>query len=100
MRLDLPIGNPISVEGSNLHLDNEFGFYYADIDAPIDLFSPVLPYKTSKGFIIYPTGSWSGWYFSEELKYARDHHGYKINLIKGYRFTPNSNLFNDYVNEF
>lgn len=32
-----------------------------------------------------PNGSWEGWYFSEELKFAGEM-GYDITIIKGYHF--------------
>lgn len=32
-----------------------------------------------------PIGTWEGWYFSEELKFAEEN-GYKITVYKGYNF--------------
>ena len=48
--------------------------------------------------MIFPTGTWYGTYFSEELK-AVIKHGYKITWIKGQPFTKEY-LFNNYVNFF
>ncbi len=42
---------------------------------------------------------WSGWYFSEELKFAKDN-GYKISVKHGYTFDKVSKVFDDYVNTF
>lgn len=39
---------------------------------------------------------WEVWYFSEELKFAKDH-GYKIKVLKGYTFNKESNVFTDYI---
>jgi hypothetical protein len=50
--------------------------------------------------VIYPKGRWKGWYFSEELKDARDNFGYSIKLIKGYIFIRNNTLFANYVKHF
>ena len=58
---------------------------------------PVLPYH-SNGKTIYPTGVWTGVYFSEELK-AVSKLGYQIRLISGYEFTK-IDLFSKYVNTF
>jgi DNA polymerase elongation subunit (family B) len=49
--------------------------------------------------LICPTGSWKGWYFSEELKNARDKFGYTITPIEGYRFESDI-IFKDYVDHF
>ena len=49
--------------------------------------------------MISPNGEWYGWYFSEELKFARDNGGYaEIEVFKGYKFNRESNVFSDYVN--
>jgi len=45
----------------------------------------LLPYRTPKGTLLFPTGQWSGGYFSEPLKFAAEN-GYEINIIKGYNF--------------
>jgi hypothetical protein len=45
----------------------------------------MLPYSSS-GKTIYPTGTWTGVYLSEELKAAAKL-GYIIKPIKGYEFS-------------
>jgi len=45
---------------------------------------PVLPFHQD-GKTIYPVGTWTDTYFSEELK-AVQKLGYKITLIKGIEF--------------
>lgn len=45
-----------------------------------------------------PNGNWTGWYFSEELKFAYEK-GYKIKVIKGYNFSKSLNVFSDYVKD-
>lgn len=47
---------------------------------------------------VSPLGKFTGWFFSEELKYARDHFGYKFNVLNGYIFDQKI-IFKDYVNE-
>jgi len=81
----------------NIKLDNFFGYCLAEITTPINIDIPLLPYK-HEGKTIFPTGTWIGVYFSEELKEVNKH-GYKITLIKGYEFSK-AQIFNDYVNHF
>jgi len=50
-----------------INLMNFFGFCEVEVNCPKDMKRPVLPVKY-KGKTIYPTGTWQGVYFSEELK--------------------------------
>lgn len=72
-----------------------FGFFYCEVETPKDIYLGLLPVRYNGG-IYSPKGSWTGWYFSEELKFARDS-GYKIKVLKGYDFNRESNVFKDYV---
>lgn len=79
----LPIGKPqYFYDLSNYKLENCFGFLTADIYCPKTIDKPVLPYRLSSK-LIFPTGSWSGIYFSEELKRAQEI-GYTITIKSGY----------------
>jgi DNA polymerase type B, organellar and viral len=89
--------SPNLIDLTNRSLDSFFGFCKATIHCPTDMLRPVLPYH-SNGKTIYPTGVWTGVYFSEELK-AVVKLGYQINLISGYEFTK-ADLFTKYVNTF
>ena len=93
----MPIGKPTYIEGSEMSLSEIFGFVYVKVHAP-DLNTPILPYKsnTPPFSTRYPTGSWEGWYFTEELLNA-EKYGYKFKLIKGYHFEK-AILFCEYVN--
>ena len=88
---------PNLLDLSNRSLDSFFGFVKAEIYCPSDMLRPVLPYH-SNGKTIYPTGIWTGVYFSEELK-AVSKLGYQIRLISGYEFTK-ADLFSKYVKMF
>lgn len=88
---------PHLIDLTNRSLDSFFGFAKAEIYCPSDMLRPVLPYH-SNGKTIYPTGVWTGIYFSEELK-AVVKLGYQIKLISGYEFTK-VDLFTKYVNHF
>ena len=78
----------------NINLDDFFGFCLVEVYCPIYLTRPLLPYK-HKGKTIFPRGSWTGVYFSEELK-AVKHLGYKFKLISAYEFSK-IDLFSKYV---
>lgn len=68
---ELPFGNKLSI-----------GLY--EIIAPSNLKIPFLPLKLEHS-IIYPLGTWFGWYTSVEINYARKL-GYKCKFISGYYF--------------
>ncbi len=92
---DMPGCECVYYEKCNKSIDELFGFFYCDIDAPLDLYIGVLPYKRKDGNI-YPVGKWSGWYYSEELKYAKSL-GYKITVLKGYSFNRVKDVFHEYI---
>ena len=79
------------------NLDTLFGFYYCNVECSKDKYLGLLPVRTATG-IHLPVGNWSGWYFSEELKFARDN-GYKISVIKGYSFNRKKSIFDKYIND-
>ena len=56
-----------------------FGFFYCSIDAPLNSYLGLLPLRTQSG-LIFPLGKWEGWYFSEELKFAKEQ-GYNIKVL-------------------
>ena len=88
MKLDMPIGQPTFIDGININLNdpNIFGFYNCEVTTPnnSDDFTPVLPFK-SNGKVITPIGTWTGWYFTEELR-AAVKLGYNVKLLHGYNF--------------
>ena len=69
---------------NNQDIDDLFGSFYCSIDAPLDGYLGLLPIK-DKG-LRFPLGMWEGWYFSEQLKFAKKY-GYKIKVFRGYSFT-------------
>lgn len=74
--------------------DDHFGFYYCKV-VTVDRYIGLLPCRTDTG-VVYPTGSWEGWFFSEELKFAQNN-GYIIKIIKGYNWVKEHDTFKDYV---
>ena len=78
-------------------IDNLFGFFYCRIETPINSYLGLLPVRNKNG-IDFPLGKWEGWYFSEELKFAKNN-DYKITVLKGYEFNKETNVFKDYINK-
>jgi len=94
-----PIGSPTYFEGDILKTDpNAFGFFYVNIVTPFDLKHPILQLHHKNNNIlntISPLGSFSGWFFSEELKNALKF-GYKFEISRGYTFEKGY-IFKDYI---
>nr|YP_009640151.1 DNA polymerase type B [Synchytrium endobioticum]QCQ68450.1 DNA polymerase type B [Synchytrium endobioticum]QCQ68469.1 DNA polymerase type B [Synchytrium endobioticum]QCQ68488.1 DNA polymerase type B [Synchytrium endobioticum]QCQ68507.1 DNA polymerase type B [Synchytrium endobioticum]QCQ68526.1 DNA polymerase type B [Synchytrium endobioticum] len=94
----MPLGKIVLT--NNPVLDSYFGFVYAEIICdPNKVQFPFLPMKKADHILCSPYGEWSGWYFSEELKLAREH-GYEIHVVKGYTFSEKKLLFVDYIDKF
>lgn len=87
---------------SDTNLNNYFGMVYVEIDTtninPKYTNYPLLPHKID-GRLYNGLGTWTGWYFSEEVKLAQKH-GYKITVLYGYKFTETENVFNKFVNTY
>ena len=79
----------------NISIDNLFGFFYCNIIAPDENYLGLLPVRNSLG-IEFPLGVWSGWYFSKELKFAKEN-GYKFEVLNGYHFNSEPNVFKSYI---
>lgn len=90
MKNPMPIGNPLYTDNKNL--EELFGFVKAKVIAPSAsiLKNPVLPVRTEKG-LTCPRGTFSGWWFSEELKNAKKL-GYEINVIEAWTFDKSNEL--------
>lgn len=85
------------IDLSNRSLQSFFGFCIVEINCPLNMLRPVLPFH-HEGKTIYPVGNWIGCYFSEELK-AVEKLGYQIKMIKGLEFSK-TNLFSGFVHHF
>ena len=78
-------------------ISNLFGFFYCNISTPLDSYIGILPVRTAKG-LIFPLGKWDGWYFSEQLKFAKQQ-GYTIKVLKGYNFSREKDVFTKYIDK-
>lgn len=92
---DMPVGIPKLVEGS-IDLDTFFGLKNVKIISN-DSHIPILPVRSKRG-LLTPLGTWTGWYFSEELKEAKKE-GYQIEIISGISF-ERGKIFNNYIEKF
>jgi len=79
-----------------LILDKLFGFFYCEIETN-NGYIGLLPVRGNDG-VSMPIGKWSGWYFSEEIKFA-EKQGYNIKVFKGYNFDKQTEVFDKYVND-
>jgi hypothetical protein len=86
---DMPVGTPIYFEGDIYKYEIEpFGFFEVEVNAPLDLNVPILQKKilTKNGYrTIAPVGTWTGTYFSEEIKEAKKL-GYTFKVKNGFIF--------------
>lgn len=73
-----------------------FRFFYCKIKTTNNYLG-LLPIRVNDR-LIFPNGEWCGWYFSEQLKFAKDN-GYQIEVVKGYKFNKVIDVFKDYVNK-
>lgn len=70
------------------------GFFKVNITSPQNILHPILPKKVNNT-TVYGVGSWTGWYYSEELKNAAKF-GYKFDILEGYLF-KSTDLFSKYI---
>jgi DNA polymerase type B, organellar and viral len=78
-------------------VDDLFGFYFCKIETS-SKYIGLLPTRGPDGLQM-PLGFFEGWYFSEELKFVFKH-GYKIHVVKGYKFDKVGGVFTKYIEEF
>ena len=100
LKYPMPVGKPTFFSGNPYLLNKDpFGFFKVKISSPLDLKVPILPTKveTKSGIrTICSIGSWTGWYFSEEIKNA-EKYGYKFEILEGYLFERDF-IFTEYIN--
>ena len=87
----MPIGNPIYFEGDIFKIDpNAFGFFEVKVITPNNLYVSILQTKLKINNVVktvVPLGTWTGVYFSEEIKNAMKY---------GYQFDK-CYIFKEYV---
>jgi hypothetical protein len=98
-----PIGNHRHTEDPEelkreIERYKHLGICKVKVTAPEGLDIPLLPVK-AKGKLIFPLGSWSGWYTSVELLDAL-RLGYKIEYVEGYTWRKKGRLFEPFVSKY
>jgi hypothetical protein len=83
-------------KGNTLDLDNLFGFFYCKVKTTNNYLG-LLPLHINNSLIL-PNGEFYGVWFSEELKFAKEH-GYEIQVINGYHFNKVNFVFNKFVDD-
>lgn len=78
-------------------IETLFAFFYCNIETPINSYLGLLPVTTNLA-LNFPLGKWEGWYFSKELKFAKEN-GYKTKVLKGYNFDREIDVFKQYMNK-
>lgn len=97
--LPMPGGKLQFIEGDNILLEDLFGVAEVEVTIPEDWYMPTLPYKVLvKGSLktIYPVGTFSGCYCTEELKYAKQK-GAIIKVKSAYHFERINNMFTKFI---
>ena len=56
-----------------------------------------IDHVTTPATLLFPLGKWTGWYFSEEIKYARTL-GYKCTFLQGYTYKEYGSPLAQYAN--
>ncbi|WP_394772609.1 DNA polymerase, partial [Flavobacterium sp.] len=92
---EFPIGEGKFVRGSEINLDNFYGFVEVDVFSPYNN-KPFLVMRDKRG-LVAGVGSWSGVYHSEEILYAKKL-GYQFELKGGYRFEK-AKIFERFVTD-
>lgn len=93
----MPIGP--AIWESNLKkkpLEDLYGFIEAIVVCPFNMKKPYLPYRDNKDLLYYLIGKFHGFYYSEELKYAKSL-GYLIYPLRGFLYKKAYGLFEGFV---
>nr|YP_009690413.1 DNA polymerase family B [Coniferiporia sulphurascens]QEG57193.1 DNA polymerase family B [Coniferiporia sulphurascens] len=75
--------------------NNSLGIYKVNVTAP-DISHPILPFRHNNT-TVFGAGTWTGWYFSEELKNA-EKYGYQFEILSGYLF-KSEDIFSKYIDD-
>jgi hypothetical protein len=87
----------ISTENTTRYIENFDGMSHVELDCPMMQY-PLLPYRHNTK-LMFPVGTWSGWYVNAELRKATQL-GYTIKAVrKSIYYTENYFPFADYVQD-
>ena len=95
MNNPMPVGQPFYV--LNPKLNDFYGFCKASVEVPASLNNPPL-FTSRNGKTIAPSGKFTGYFYSESLKYAESL-GCKVVILEGYEFTRGFGIFTYFVKD-
>lgn len=96
---DFPDPNSVKKSGKNtvVFIESHEGTSLVDVHSPECMY-PLLPYRYSNK-LLFPTGSFTGWYTHVELREAMKH-GYVVKKVhKTYYYEKTCNPFTDFVTD-
>lgn len=91
-----PLGESVFVRE---RVPETLGYYKVKAYAPEGLHIPVLPFRDESKKLLFPTGTFEGWYYSPELDLA-EKMGYVIEVQGGYAWFDTANPFVDYIEHY
>jgi len=94
----MPVGKPELVQLTQAEFDHFFGFLWAKVRAPADLYVGLLPIKY-QGQLVCPGGTFTGLFFSEELRFALENGYQLLELGQACRFERGEETFRGLIKE-
>lgn len=94
----MPVGTPtlVALNREPFERGQFFGYLWARVEAPADLYIGLLPIRYQDR-LICPGGSFGGFFFSEELRFALDN-GYRLlGIEQAWAFQRGENTFRDLI---
>jgi len=91
-----PTGRFVQFEGKDAERvffeTDRLGVVTAKVKVPKNIYIPPLPYRNSKGKLLFPVGTWTRKYYTEELRRAvKD--GVKVKILKGIFWENKKRIF-------
>jgi hypothetical protein len=94
----MPVGTPtlVPLTIEQFERGEFFGYLWARVEAPADLYIGLMPIRY-QGRLICPGGSFGGYFFSEELRFALKN-GYRLlGIEQAWEFQRGENTFRDLI---
>lgn len=98
MLKDLPTLNPIKISVHDINLNTFFGYLKVTVTAPSSLKVPFLIMYHDEQ-LLQPLGTWTAWYFSEEIKFASSL-GYSFTILEAIKFDKTNSVFSSFISHF
>lgn len=96
MNNKFPVGKGKFVKGEDININEFIGFIECEVS--VDKEINFLTYRDSERGLITPTGKWVSVYYYKEILKALEL-GYKIKLIRGFKYEKEEFLFKSFVEE-